>query len=72
MHPMKDSNCYLGGWLYHMEEEVEWEAVEPISLGRIIDIAAMSDAIYFQGGFWESQNWNPENDGYFPIQSTDV
>lgn len=66
----KDSNCYLDGWLYYLEEEVEWEATEPISLGRIIDIAAMSDAIYFRGvqrdfksdfwgamdGLWEEAN----------------
>lgn len=27
---------------------------------------------YFQVGSWEAQNWNPEKDGNFPIQSTEV
>lgn len=27
---------------------------------------------YFQEGFWEDTNWNPDTDGNLPIQSTEV
>lgn len=46
----EDSNCLIDGWLYYMTEgENQWEGKEPIPLGRVIDVAAMADAVYFRG-----------------------
>lgn len=67
----EDSNCYIDGWLYYMTEgENDWEGVEPVKLGRIIDIAAMADAVYFRGverdfksDFWGAMDglWDETN-----------
>ena len=43
----QDSNCYIDGWLYYMRND--WEGKEPITLGRIVDVTALADAVYFRG-----------------------
>lgn len=66
----QDSNCYIDGWLYYVTEEAVWEENEPIILGRIIDVPAMADAIYFRGverdfksDFWSAMDglWEEAN-----------
>lgn len=67
----KDSNCYIDGWLYYMTEgENQWEGNDPATLGRIIDVAAIADAVYFRGvekdfksDFWAAMDglWDETN-----------
>lgn len=46
----KDSNCLIDGWLYYVTDgENQWEGKEPITLGRVVDVTAMADAVYFRG-----------------------
>lgn len=46
----EDSNCLIDGWLYYVTDgENQREGKEPITLGRIVDVTAMADAVYFRG-----------------------
>lgn len=46
----KDSNCYIDGSLYYMTDgQNGWEGPEAVTLGRVIDVTAMADAVYFRG-----------------------
>ena len=58
----QDSNCYIDGWLYYMRND--WEGKEPITLGKIVDVTALADAVYFRGierdfksDFWGCSGW---------------